>query len=163
MPQAAKAKTTVPAVDSTEAQEMSDKAYVIRFKHPQLSTQPAVAASAEIHAEHIALLDSKCKLAALFLTEAAESCSESPYRSQYGETERSTHGAEGDQVLPSARVAAAALSSFGTEPFSPPGYGCLYCAVPATREVTGTVTTSVRSWRCSRCSEPLAEWHDRPP
>jgi hypothetical protein len=35
---------------------------------------------------HIALLDSKGKLAALFLTEAVESCSESPYRSQYGET-----------------------------------------------------------------------------
>jgi hypothetical protein len=37
-----------------------------------------VAASAEIHGEHIALLDSKGKLAALFLTEAVESCSESP-------------------------------------------------------------------------------------
>jgi hypothetical protein len=56
-------------VDSSEAQEMSDKAYVIRFKHPHLTTQPALAASAEIHAENIALLDSKRKLAALFLTE----------------------------------------------------------------------------------------------
>jgi hypothetical protein len=37
-----------------------------------------VAASAEIHGKHIALLDSKGKLAALFLTEAVESCSESP-------------------------------------------------------------------------------------
>jgi hypothetical protein len=56
----------------------SDKAYVIRFKHPQLSIQPVAAASAEIHGEHIALLNSKGKLAALFLTEAVESCSESP-------------------------------------------------------------------------------------
>jgi hypothetical protein len=76
--QAAKAKTSEPTVDSREAQEMSDKAYVIRFKHPHLATQPAVFASAEIHAENIALLDSKCKLAALFLTEAVDSCSESP-------------------------------------------------------------------------------------
>jgi hypothetical protein len=57
---------------------MSDQAYVIRFKHPQLSIQPAVAASAEIHGQHVAPLDSKGKLAALFLTEAVESCSESP-------------------------------------------------------------------------------------
>jgi hypothetical protein len=61
--QAAKVKTTEPTVDSREAQEMGDKAYVIRFKHPHLSTQPVVAANAEIHAEHIALLDSKTQSA----------------------------------------------------------------------------------------------------
>jgi hypothetical protein len=32
---------------------MGDKAYVIRFKDPHLSTQPVVAANAEIHAEHM--------------------------------------------------------------------------------------------------------------
>jgi hypothetical protein len=58
--QAVKAKTTEPTVDSREMQEMSDEAYVIRFKHPHLSTRPAVAANAECHAEHVALLDSKC-------------------------------------------------------------------------------------------------------
>ena len=57
---------------------MSDKAYVIRFKHPQLSIQPVVAASAEIHGEPMALLISKGKLAALFLTEVVESWSELP-------------------------------------------------------------------------------------
>jgi hypothetical protein len=57
---------------------MRDKEYVIRFKHPQLSIQPVAAASAEIHGEHIALLNSTGKLAALFLTEAVESCFESP-------------------------------------------------------------------------------------
>jgi hypothetical protein len=55
---------------------MSDKVYVIRFKHPRLRIQPMVTASAEIHGEHIAVLDSKDKLAALFLSEAVESCSE---------------------------------------------------------------------------------------
>lgn len=57
---------------------MSDKAYLIRFKHRELGTQSVTAASAEIHGEHIALLTSKGKLAALFLTEVVESWSESP-------------------------------------------------------------------------------------
>jgi hypothetical protein len=55
---------------------MSDKAYLLRFKHPELRIQPVIAASAEIHGEHIALLNSTGKLAALFLTEVVESWSE---------------------------------------------------------------------------------------
>jgi hypothetical protein len=55
---------------------MSDKTYLLRFKHPELSIQPAIAASAEIHGEHIALRNSKGKLAVLFLTEVVESWSE---------------------------------------------------------------------------------------
>lgn len=55
---------------------MSDKAYLLRFKHPELSIQPVIAASVEIHGEHIALLNSKRKLVALFLTEVVESWSE---------------------------------------------------------------------------------------
>jgi hypothetical protein len=55
---------------------MSDKAYVIRFKHPELSISPVIAASAEIHGEHIVLLNSKGTLAALFLTEVVETWSE---------------------------------------------------------------------------------------
>jgi hypothetical protein len=43
---------------------MSDKAYLVRFQHPELSIQSVIAASAEIHGEHIALLDSKGELAA---------------------------------------------------------------------------------------------------
>jgi hypothetical protein len=57
---------------------MSDKTSLIRFKHPQLSTHSVTAASVEIHGEHIALLTSKGKLAALFLMEVVESWSESP-------------------------------------------------------------------------------------
>jgi hypothetical protein len=57
---------------------MSDKTSLIRFKHPQGSTHSVTAASAEIHGEHIALLTSKGKIAALFLTEVVESWSESP-------------------------------------------------------------------------------------
>jgi hypothetical protein len=52
---------------------MSDKAYLIRFKHPALGIQSVIAASAEIQGEHIALLNSKGKLAALFLTEVVDS------------------------------------------------------------------------------------------
>jgi hypothetical protein len=58
---------------------MSDKAYLIRFKHPALGVQSLVAASAEIHGEHIALLSSKGKLAAMFLTEVVDSWSEFPH------------------------------------------------------------------------------------
>jgi hypothetical protein len=56
---------------------MRDKTYIIRLKHPELSTQSVTAASAEIPGEHTALLTSKGKLAALFLTEVVESCYES--------------------------------------------------------------------------------------
>jgi hypothetical protein len=52
------------------------QAYLVRFKHPELSIQSVTTASAEIHSEHIALLNSKGKLDALFLTEVAESWSE---------------------------------------------------------------------------------------
>jgi hypothetical protein len=52
------------------------QSYLIRFQHPELSIQSVIAASAEIHGDHIALLDSKGKLAALFLTEVVESWSE---------------------------------------------------------------------------------------
>jgi hypothetical protein len=61
-----------------------------------------------------------------------------------------------------ARAAATALGSVGTRPFSPPGYGCLYCAVPDIQELTAKATRPVLSWRYSRYSEWLAEGHDRP-
>jgi hypothetical protein len=35
---------------------MSDKTYLIRFQHPELGIQSVIAACAEIHGEHIALL-----------------------------------------------------------------------------------------------------------
>jgi hypothetical protein len=66
------------AAGGREAEQMSDKTYLIRFKHPALGIRSVTAASAEIHGEHIALLNSKGKLAALFLTEVVDSWSESP-------------------------------------------------------------------------------------
>lgn len=65
-----------PTTGGREAREMSDKEFLIRFKHPELSIQSVIASSAEIHGEHIALLNSKGKLTALFLTEVVESWSE---------------------------------------------------------------------------------------
>ena len=57
---------------------MTDKTFIVRFKARQLSTQPVIATDAEIHAEHIVLLNSTGKLAALLLMEAVESWTELP-------------------------------------------------------------------------------------
>jgi hypothetical protein len=57
---------------------MENKRYVVRFKPSELKTQTVIATGAETHGEHVILLDSKGKLAALFLAEAVESWSESP-------------------------------------------------------------------------------------
>jgi hypothetical protein len=57
--------------------EMSEKAYVVRFKHPQLSTEFVIAATAEIHGEHLALVNSKGKLTALFYLGVVDSWFES--------------------------------------------------------------------------------------
>jgi hypothetical protein len=43
---------------------MTDKTYLVRFKPGELGL---VAVKAEIHGEHLALLNSECKPAALFL------------------------------------------------------------------------------------------------
>lgn len=59
---------------------MTDRTFIVRFKPRQLSTQPVIAVDAEIHAEHIVLLDSTGKLAALFLMEVVESWTELPIR-----------------------------------------------------------------------------------
>jgi hypothetical protein len=46
---------------------VTDKAYLVRFKLRETGLQIVIAARAEFHGEYIALLDSKGKLAALFL------------------------------------------------------------------------------------------------
>jgi len=62
---------------------MSDRTYLIRFKHPALGVRSVAAASAEIHGEHTVLLNSKGELTALFLTEDVDGWSELPsYRSR---------------------------------------------------------------------------------
>jgi hypothetical protein len=53
-----------------------DKTYLIRFKTPALRPQIVIAASAEIQGEHLILLNSRGKLAALFLLEIVESWTE---------------------------------------------------------------------------------------
>jgi hypothetical protein len=54
---------------------MTDKAYLVRLKPREIGLQIVIAARAEFHGEHIALLNSKGKLAALFLMEMVESWS----------------------------------------------------------------------------------------
>lgn len=55
---------------------MTDKTFLIRFKPPDLRTQSVIAARAEIHGEHLVLLNKEGKLTALFLLEVVESWSE---------------------------------------------------------------------------------------
>jgi hypothetical protein len=54
---------------------MTDKACLVRFKPQGIGLQVVIAARAEFHGDYIALLDSKGKLAALFLMEMVESWS----------------------------------------------------------------------------------------
>jgi hypothetical protein len=56
---------------------VTDKTFLVRFKlATYLSPRPVLAARAEIRGEHLALLNSEGKLAALFLLEVVESWSE---------------------------------------------------------------------------------------
>jgi hypothetical protein len=57
---------------------MADKTFIVRFKARELSTQLVIAANAEIHADHMVLLNSTGKLTALFLLELVESWTELP-------------------------------------------------------------------------------------
>lgn len=50
---------------------MTDRIYLLRLKRSEMFVA-VVAKSVEIHGEHIALLNSKGKLAALFLSDAVE-------------------------------------------------------------------------------------------
>ncbi len=54
---------------------MADKRYLVSCKTPEIGTQSVVAASSEIHGEHLVLLNSKGKLAAMLLLESVESWS----------------------------------------------------------------------------------------
>jgi hypothetical protein len=55
-----------------------DKTYIIRFKHPDISTDVVVAASVEVHGEDLAFLNSNGELVAQYLFEVVESWSELP-------------------------------------------------------------------------------------
>lgn len=54
---------------------MTDKRYLVSCKTLESSTQSIVAASCEVHGEHLVLLNSKGQLAAMFLLEIVESWS----------------------------------------------------------------------------------------
>jgi hypothetical protein len=53
-----------------------DKTYLLRFKPPELSMLIVIAATAEVHGEHLVLLNAQGKLAALFVLEMVESWDE---------------------------------------------------------------------------------------
>jgi hypothetical protein len=55
---------------------MPDKTYLVRFRPSEVSSHVVIAASAEIHGEHLTFLKSDGRLAALFLLEIVESWSE---------------------------------------------------------------------------------------
>ena len=56
----------------------TDKTYVVRFNSPDIATEAVVAARVEVHGEHLAFVNSKRELAALYLFEIVESWSELP-------------------------------------------------------------------------------------
>ena len=52
---------------------MADKTFLIKFKAAELAVGPVVAATVEIHGDHLILTDSAGGLAALFLMDLVES------------------------------------------------------------------------------------------
>ena len=54
---------------------MTGKQYLVNCRTPELSTQSVVAASCEVHGEHLVFLNAKDELAAIFLLEIVESWS----------------------------------------------------------------------------------------
>ena len=55
---------------------MPDKTYLLQLKPPGFSTRIVRAATAEIHGDHLILLNSEGLLAALFVSETVESWNE---------------------------------------------------------------------------------------
>lgn len=55
---------------------MADKTYIVRFRRPDRSIATFVASRAEIHGDHIVLLNSHGQLAALLLLDIVESWNE---------------------------------------------------------------------------------------
>ena len=56
---------------------MTDKTYMVRFKPPETSVQPLIAASAEVTDDYLVLLKANGEVAGLFAMESVESWSES--------------------------------------------------------------------------------------
>jgi hypothetical protein len=61
---------------SWSAIQMPDKTYLLQLKPPELSVRAIIAATAEIHGEHLVLLDCRGQLVALFVLDMVESWNE---------------------------------------------------------------------------------------
>ena len=59
---------------------MSENVYMIRFKPAEIGPQTLIASTAEIHGDHLVLLNAKGQINALFLMDNVESWSEIPSR-----------------------------------------------------------------------------------
>jgi hypothetical protein len=59
---------------------MSENLFLVRFKPAAISPQTLVAATAEIHGEHLVLLQANGQISALFLMDTVESWSQIPRR-----------------------------------------------------------------------------------
>ena len=66
--------------DQRSQTTMSENVYLIRFKPAEISPQTLVAATAEIHGDHLVLLNAKGQISALFVMDTVESWSEIPSR-----------------------------------------------------------------------------------
>jgi hypothetical protein len=55
---------------------MPEKAYIVKFKRPEISVRPVMAARAEIQGDHLVFVNSEGGLAALFLLEMVQSWNE---------------------------------------------------------------------------------------
>ncbi len=65
-------------IEESVGNQLADKTYIVRFKTPDIVTDVVNAARVEVQGEHLAFVNSKGRLAALFLFESVESWSELP-------------------------------------------------------------------------------------
>jgi hypothetical protein len=55
---------------------MPERAYIVKFKRPEIIMRPVVAARAEVQGDHLVFVNADGRLAALFLLEIVQSWSE---------------------------------------------------------------------------------------
>ena len=77
---------------------MIDQAYLVALKPPSHAVQHVIAASLEIHGEHLVFLNAEGKLAALALMEIVQSWNVLP-RGSAGTSTRVSHGSHGASSL----------------------------------------------------------------
>ncbi len=57
---------------------MTNKTFVVKFKSPELAMRTVIAATVELHGDHLMLMDSDGLVAALFVMDTVESWSVLP-------------------------------------------------------------------------------------